>query len=84
MLAFVKYKVNALRFSERLNGIQNRNDLVVTHKLLQFACVQDDPDEGRRYGLIDTEQIKEPLWLEEDVDQPGRSWVIDLSNLVLS
>ena len=84
MLAFVKYKVNALEFSERLNGVLNRNDMVVVHKILQFPCVKDDPDEGKRYGLIDTEQIKEPLWLEENVEQPGRSWVIDLSNLVLS
>lgn len=83
ILAFVKYKVNALVFNETLNGLNNRKDLVVKHKVLRFACVKDDPNEVERYGLIDTEQIIEPLWLEEDVEQPGRSWVIDLSNFFL-
>lgn len=80
MLAFVKFHVNALRPSERDNDpAYTWNDLSVLHKTIPLACVHEDPDPIARYGLIDTEQIQQGLWVQKDYQTPDRLWVLKLA-----
>lgn len=80
MLAFVKFYVNALTDAERGNQPEYRwGDLSNTHKSLPFALVKVDPNPQARYGLIDTEQIQQGLWVQSDFEDPTRYWVLKMA-----
>ena len=77
MLALVKFHINALTLAERRNHPDYvYHDMSITHKTLPFAIVKEDPNPRARYGLIDTEQIQQGLWVQEDFETPGRFWVL--------
>lgn len=80
MLAFVRFYVNALTDAERGNRPEYRyGDLSNTHKSLPFAMVHVDPNLQARYGLIDTEQIQQGLWVQRDFQDPARFWVLKMT-----
>ena len=80
MLAFVKFYVNALSNAERGNDPNYRwPDLSNFHKSLPFSLVKEDPNQQARYGLIDTEQIQQGLWVQQDFQDPNRHWVLKMT-----
>lgn len=80
MLAFVKFYVNALSNAERGNDQNYRwPDLANFHKSLPFSLVKEDPNQQARYGLIDTEQIQQGLWVQRDFQDPNRHWVLKMA-----
>lgn len=79
MLALVKFYVNALTPEERGNDPSYKwKDLSNTHKSLPFALVREDPNQNAKYGLIDTEQIQQGLWVQSDFQDPTRYWVLKM------
>ena len=79
MLALVKFYVNALTPEERGNDPSYKwKDLSNTHKALPFALVREDSNQIAKYGLIDTEQIQQGLWVQSDFQDPTRYWVLKM------
>ena len=77
MLAFVKFHVNSLSAGERGNDpTYGYGDLTNVHKVLPFSLVQEDSNPRAKYGLIDTEQIQQGVWVQNDFQTPDRLWVI--------
>ena len=76
MLALVKYFLSALAPGESEDVTYTGKDLTHVSKHMLFPLVHPDPNPVARYGLIDTEQIENGVWVQEDFQTPGRFWVI--------
>ena len=78
MLAFVKFYINALSPAERQQSVSNYqwNDLKNIHRMVPLSIVREDPNINARYGLIDTEQIQQGLWMQQDFETPDRYRVL--------
>ena len=76
MHAFVKYFISALAYNEREFPNYQYHDLAQHNKYLRIPLVHEDPNEMARFGIIDTEQIEDGLWVQADFETPDRFWVL--------